>query len=342
MKKILLIDDDAEKGWYEILCHIISDINKIKDFDYLGPELKLKTQAEIIEICASKVKDNDIDLVILDFRITESDHNELNVSNITGYRILERIKEINPGIQVIVFSATNKVWNLLALQDAGADGFVIKESPENSLDEKFTEETIKNFCNTMSNVIARKFLKNLYTMSKQIDINIKKVDLIDENKEFTTFIQNLRTQNKVLRTSLDGIDLRKSTTLDVVFLAAFNFLELYKKYYIVLDNDYRYYIGIDKVELSRYFVKNYIDIICEQKIFSPKKGGEEPSLFHSISAIFIDYFNISIYDSFIIQDLWKIKDYRNAYIHGSRKEFNVDEIEKIMEILVVATKSIKE
>lgn len=50
------------------------------------------------------------------------------------------IKKINPGIQVIIFSATNKVWNLQALQEAGADGFIIKESPENSIDPNFTKK----------------------------------------------------------------------------------------------------------------------------------------------------------------------------------------------------------
>ena len=139
-----------------------------------------------------------------------------------------------------------------------------------------------------------------------------------------------------------GIDMRRSTTLDIVFLAAFNFLELYKKYYLVMQKDYRYYIGFEKVELSRYYVQNNTDIKIDQKIFIPKKGGEEPSLFHSISAIFIDYFNISVNDRFIIQNLWRIKDDRNAYIHGSKKEFSVEEITIMIDLLLVATKYLKE
>lgn len=54
----------------------------------------------------------------------------LSPNEFSGMKILKAIKAANQGIQVIMFTASNKAWNMKALLDAGADGYYIKESPE--------------------------------------------------------------------------------------------------------------------------------------------------------------------------------------------------------------------
>ncbi len=159
--KILYIDDEAEKGWYEIFCSIIYDINGI-DFYYLDEEFNSKSQDEIINISIAKIVKEDIDLVILDFRLHECDFNASNVQNITGLRLLKKIKELNAGIQVLVFSATNKVWNFQAIQEAGADVFLLKESPELSSNMNITIESIEHLVSNLSNCLDLKFVKKFY------------------------------------------------------------------------------------------------------------------------------------------------------------------------------------
>ncbi len=34
------------------------------------------------------------------------------IDDFTGTKVLKVIKEINPGIQIIIFTASNKVWNI--------------------------------------------------------------------------------------------------------------------------------------------------------------------------------------------------------------------------------------
>jgi CheY-like chemotaxis protein len=160
--KILYIDDEAEKGWYEIFCEILFEKNKF-DFTYLDDEFNEKTQDEIIDLSIKKVIDENIDLVILDFRLHKEDFENKNIKEITGYQILKKIKQYNKGIQVIVFSATNKIWNLQALQDAGADGFILKESPENSIDSEFTKQSVENLIKTIDKCLNSIFLKDFYT-----------------------------------------------------------------------------------------------------------------------------------------------------------------------------------
>lgn len=174
-KKILYIDDEAEKGWYEIFAHIFYDINGA-DFSYLCEELAGKSQAEIIETSLAKIIGSDAnkeegkadaDIVILDFRLHEKD-SQSDINEITGLKILKKIKEHNPGIQVIVFSATNKVWNLEAIQKAGADGFIIKESPAINVYNNFTKECIESLTEKIKERAQLLFLKEWYEKYRSI------------------------------------------------------------------------------------------------------------------------------------------------------------------------------
>lgn len=170
---ILYVDDEADKGWYEIMANIIYDVNNINGFDYLGESLKALSQQEIIDQVVNRVKEDSANIVLLDFRLHKKDHDSHSIEDITSVQILKKIKAFNPGIQVIVFSATNKVWNLLALQKYGADGFVIKESPENSKDPSFTERTIDNFINTMSVCISNRYKKEIYQSVSKLNCKLK-------------------------------------------------------------------------------------------------------------------------------------------------------------------------
>ena len=88
--------------------------------------------------------------MILDLRLHKEDFNNKPIDEITGFKILEKIKNHNKGIQVIIFSATNKIWNLQALQNAGADGFIIKESPNNNFEPGFTKQSIEKMLQSIS------------------------------------------------------------------------------------------------------------------------------------------------------------------------------------------------
>lgn len=128
--RVLLIDDEADKGWYEIFAYLLGDLNGIYT-DYLGVDFKKLSSDEIIEKSIDKIFNDDIDIVILDFRLNPSDFDNKSSEQITSVKLLKKIKERNPGVQVIAFSATNKIWNFQALQEAEVDGFIFKDGSEN-------------------------------------------------------------------------------------------------------------------------------------------------------------------------------------------------------------------
>src|SRR5690606_38175202 len=163
--RVLLIDDEGDKGWNEIFAHLLYDINKI-DIDYLGDDFKNKSQDEIIEISIEKIFKDDIDIVILDFRLNPSDFEKKVSEQITSVQLLNKIKEKNPGVQVIAFSATNKIWNFQALLESDVDGFVFKDSSEN------VNQTISSLIDKIKLCSEKAFLlKPIYKTFKTLKNN---------------------------------------------------------------------------------------------------------------------------------------------------------------------------
>ena len=184
--KILYIDDEAEKGWYQIFATLLCDKSNLMEYECLD-NIKKLSREEIIATSINKIKEKDIDIVILDFRLHNADFSkEIPIEEVTSMEILKQIKEYNKGIQVLIFSATNKIWNLQALERLGADGFIIKEAPENSVNPNFTEETIANFKKIMERSIRMTFLKEAYTITNSIK---ESLDIKLENKK-----KNLRSE----------------------------------------------------------------------------------------------------------------------------------------------------
>lgn len=173
--KVLLIDDEAEKGWYEIFAFLLGDINNIYT-DYLGIDFKSLNSEEIIEKSIDKIFTDNIDVVILDFRLTLSGFDKTKTDEITSIKLLKEIKKRNPGIQVIAFSATNEISNVKNLESARVNGFISKGDPYNN-DKFFINNSIKYFIQNIQECFRLSFLKDFY--ADQIEIT---EDLIPRRK----------------------------------------------------------------------------------------------------------------------------------------------------------------
>jgi CheY-like chemotaxis protein len=335
--KVLLIDDESEKGWYEIFAYLLGDLNGVY-IDYLGEDFKNLSNSQIIEKSLQKIKADDIDIVILDFRLNRYDFDEITVQEISSIQLLKQIKKLNPGIQVVIFSATNKVWNLQALQEFGANGFVLKESPENSVNAQFTYKNITAFKRNFIEASKRIFLKDFYSSLFQIEKNIKACDYEDDS-EFEDFLKDLKYQLIIIGQSGKEINLNASITLDVVFLNCFNFIEKFKHFYLQ-EKNYRFYLGRGEIPLNRYTYKKG-SIVGNDK-FLKNSEFDNPSWFQCIAGLLVDYFQIIDKTDPVIKLLWLIKDYRNKYIHEKKLSFSQSEILKVSELMVKLTLSMKE
>lgn len=173
--RILYIDDEFFKGWADIFGHVFKTINN-NSYDYLDCNFKNLSREEIVEKTLVKIKSYNPDIVLLDFRLHSKDFNEKLIENITGLQVLRTIKAYNPGIQVIMISATNKIWNYQEMLKNGVDGFIIKESFENNFDPNLTVNTITKLIDEIHYLSNRTFLKNIwleFEILKQLDKNFQ-------------------------------------------------------------------------------------------------------------------------------------------------------------------------
>jgi CheY-like chemotaxis protein len=242
--KVLYIDDEAEKGWSELFSELLYTKCGLEEFDgELGYEFKGKEKQEIIDLSIEKVKEFKPDVVILDLRLHDEDFEIISHKEISGFQILNKIKELNKGIQVIIFSATNKIWNLLELQKEGADGFILKESPELSIDPEFTKQSIISICNTIDLCLEKLFLKQIYSELTPLIQKVKE----NEDKKHQNY--NLKLQQgklELYREYLDSAEFLLYSNFKNLKYSYLQFIliieDIVKSYYIKPINDKNHYV----------------------------------------------------------------------------------------------------
>jgi CheY-like chemotaxis protein len=181
--KILLIDDEALKGWAKFYeCFFSSNLNnKSISLETLQIDYKISSQEQIIDAALEKFsqKENLPDVVLLDLRLCDADFKtnpQPKPEELTGYKILQEIKKINRGIQVIITTASNKAWNYELLLNVGANGYIIKRADNDVADD------IKRLKNTIEQALKKaNFLKKVFSVIEEINKYIHDNNLIDES-----------------------------------------------------------------------------------------------------------------------------------------------------------------
>lgn len=157
----LLIDDEAQKGWGEVLnilmpnaCATIHD-KKTTNYEDLPQNIK------------RRIETGEFGIIFLDLRMNGVEEEAIiNPKEFSGMKILSGIKKINPGIQVIMFTATNKGWNVKAMLDEGANGYYMKESPEYHFKLSYSEQNAKAFVETIETCLKDSYLKDIWLKKK--------------------------------------------------------------------------------------------------------------------------------------------------------------------------------
>lgn len=177
-KRVLLIDDEADKGWSDVLAQMLSgcSFKTIKehaaDFEELSEDAK------------KEITSGNYDLIFLDLRMNGSqEEGKLRPEDFSGMKILKSIKKINKGTQVIMFTASNKAWNMKALMDAGADGYYIKESPEFALSNSYSVCNANELSRCIIRCLKNGYLSKVYPKIRKIKELIRESQLYGEKTE---------------------------------------------------------------------------------------------------------------------------------------------------------------
>ncbi|MGL2986421.1 response regulator [Flavobacterium sp. RSSA_27] len=339
--RVLYLDDEAEKGWSELFSELLFTKCELKEFDgELGYDFKGKEKKEIIHLSFEKVKEFNPDVVILDLRLHDDDFETQNPKEISGYQILRKIKEYNNGIQVIIFSATNKIWNLLELQNEGADGFILKEAPELSVDKNFTKDSIKNIINTIDKCLEYSFLTDFYSKYKEM-----KQELLPrtnpKNAEYPLDKKFVNEYLKWLKFGIDNIGKFKNKEGFVTsFLILFSVLENLSNRIIDIDNPesvfinnetkYQYKFRINDKYLKFFECNDDVYSSSNKNLVSLKSINWNQKILNALD--FLSGYELNF------PNINNIIRKRNDIIHsntttGNNIEISIDEIKKLFYLI---------
>lgn len=167
--KILLLDDNALTGWKEIIEKVF----------FHGQEIDFAVDfGSAIEKLRSKYE-----LIFLDLRFGEKDHRDALINQFTGFKLLTEyirnsFQNINYPTPVIVFTASNKVWNIMEMLENGADDFYIKEHPSSAHDLEFSR---RNFIRMKGSDNRKGVIEELFNLNEKRSFIWSKINDIRSN-----------------------------------------------------------------------------------------------------------------------------------------------------------------
>ena len=300
--KALLIDDNATSGWSETIKYILRSkiVNPIKS-----------VSLDVITIFEEALKNSDYlnyDIIFLDLRLSKEEDktNKINhIDEFTGTKVLKLIKDINSGIQIIIFTASNKIWNIEKLLELGANGYYIKESPEYILNTRFSKDNYMEFIKNIQTCLLRKPLKNIYTLTQNIKLSIttlvknKKID-----KSFGKSIQQyIELANKIIDSA------RNENDYAMGYLVLFKCIELINDNFIIGDASTIWRITSDgPLKQYRYNKSNNTTTNITPISFT----NNLPSTFEKIAGFSSQVLNFTNAE---VLDLYHNIQRRNKFIH---------------------------
>ncbi|MCZ2100081.1 MAG: hypothetical protein LC107_00920, partial [Chitinophagales bacterium] len=189
-----IIEDEADKGWGDFYHYLLEKSGANTEiFQFHKDESKTDLISRLKTwIDENNSLDNPIDIYVVDLRLHDEDFEEKNIEKITGNQIIKFIKTKNKGIQVVVSTASNKVWNFQRNIEFGVTSFIVKESPEAFNTREETKLSMLNLTNGVDKASDKAFLAMLY----------RKVELLKRNhgidSKETDFINLVFTKNGLL------------------------------------------------------------------------------------------------------------------------------------------------
>lgn len=163
MFKVVHLDD--EPGWQEIVKNALEDdfitsvTNRVQvktpplpvnvvDRGWLERELSLGT-------------DNEPDLLLLDLRMRGSAEANTPAEQTSGAQVARIVRELSPGLPIILMTASNKAWTFEAAMKLGIDGYWMKEGVGEHLPPATSVENYRKLLQLVSTALGEdyQFLK---------------------------------------------------------------------------------------------------------------------------------------------------------------------------------------
>ncbi|MFB6271930.1 MAG: response regulator [Salinibacter sp.] len=187
--QILLIDDEAGKGWEEALSlTLMADVEDGASLTVYPPSGAEFDKDKALETAVNE----DWDLVLCDLRLNLSRDKSLTAdsdpskrADYTGIELVQSIKTQKPTTPVIAFTASKTTWTTHAAQEAGVDGYWVKESSERSLDKGYSQQSVRNLYSLIQrSVRKRRQYAFLWTLIEKVRRAQKDSEMLSQISAF--------------------------------------------------------------------------------------------------------------------------------------------------------------
>lgn len=318
--RILLIDDNAR--WHKFFREFFSRSNV--EFDSIGENYKKLDIGVIKHEISERIEAFNPDVILLDFRLIEDRDADCRFDDISGTQILSMLKGTfdNPGKsygrQVLIFSATSRIENILRLKALNADGFILKEKASFYSGKDDTKSIISNMVKTISEGIIRAgFLK-------QLNSKFDKISLLCNNYNYPIdFVDTIKHTADSVRLTSQNNKLNESV-LQLIYLDIFKIFESIKNIsgIILYPNDYSLSVKASTLlqicshGKSAIYQKSPDDWNCRYKLSlssSHHKYCKDKNLNFAICAIILFRLGYTQIDDTYWND---IRIFRNTIAHG--------------------------
>lgn len=241
-KKILIIDDQSDEGWKIIYKKIFSasssTLTIIDASKYKNSETKnFHNFNGFYDECLQQVG-MDWDLIILDLRLhpemEDLENQSLKPNELSGYKLLDTFLNNNRGYQIIISTASNKIWNIDAALKRGAKSYYIKESPEYNYSLRESKKLYDKLKEDIKDCFDKSYLRYLYIETEELKEKIEQLELGDEFKNILT---------KQLSLSYEMIfNADNKEQFAFAFVALYLFIEELNKEFFFKDDNLNWYI----------------------------------------------------------------------------------------------------
>lgn len=346
--RIVVIDDEILKGWKELFEIVFkkasgADVtffpfnksNLSNNKERLIDDIKLFIRNDFNENHGSA------NCYIIDLRLHDDDFNEnTNYQDLSGHKIAEYIKsqELNPYNQVVVFTASNKIWNYeKAVGITKASGYAVKESPEQNLSKTESKQLYDNFCKAVKHACSMSYLSDLYTKLDNVKIGCQYSE--DELTLLYQFIELLNID--------DGVN--QEAILKACVLTLSTFLEVFCKDRFLLtttelfrndDSTYsvkwikRIFIEDDATESSVRCYNTSTNVVpagFKELISTRNQSSKINDKAYILVPLFL-YYNLTESE---LSEVNKLKNARNKVAHEGKTDYTITELINIFKYIIL-------
>lgn len=203
--KILYIDDHAHLGWAPAVASALWG----KCYHKAGPQIKRanvdnfrdrdgEVRLSVIDRGGLSSKENDFldqalqfaandrmlsnfDLVLLDLRLRWKEDEKTGnqeIDELSGIKVLRKIRKTNAAIPVIVLTASRKARNMEEVLDLGADAYFIKESPQPGEKDADIRDYYCRFVHVVEKTLCKSYLAEVWRSVNSLNTSELPTDVI--------------------------------------------------------------------------------------------------------------------------------------------------------------------